>query len=70
MPTCRTNLERWLFAALKRIARYETPARLLKHGGETYGIPGVEALEAAYESVLEEAKRAVKGVRMPKAPVA
>jgi hypothetical protein len=66
MPTCRTDLERRLFTALKRITCYETAARLLKHGD--CGLPGPEALEMAYENVLEEAKRAVKGVRMPKPP--
>lgn len=66
MPICKTDLEIRLFGALKRIARYETAERLLKHGEAAYGISGREALEMAYENMLEEAKRAVKGIRLPK----
>lgn len=54
-----------LYDALKRIACYETSERLLRHGEKAYGIPGQEALEYAYDNVLHEAKRAIKGVRRP-----
>jgi hypothetical protein len=68
MPTCRTPLEVRLFSALKRITHYERPERLLTHYERTYGVPGREAVEMAYDNVLEEARRAVRGVRLPPAP--
>lgn len=54
-----------LYDALKRISQYETSERLLRHGEKAYGIPGREALEYAYDNVLQEAKRAIKGLRRP-----
>ncbi len=67
MPTIKTDLERKLFDALKRIARdYETSDRLLKHGD--CGLSGEEALEYAYDNIQHEARCAIKGVRLPRAP--
>ena len=63
MPTCKTDLEVRLFEALKRITRYETPERLRKHGEVAYGISGDECVDMAYENILEEAKRGIRGVR-------
>ncbi|MBD3762600.1 hypothetical protein [Rhizorhabdus sp.] len=59
-----TPLEVKLYDALKRISQYEQPERLIKNAERVYGIPGEEALEYAYENVLGEAKRAIKGVRI------
>jgi hypothetical protein len=63
MPTCKTDLEQRLYDALKRITKYETAERLLKNGERTYGVPGVEVLEMAYENIMIEAKRGIAGVR-------
>jgi hypothetical protein len=66
MPTCKTNLEQRLYEALKRITRYETPERLRKYGERAYGVSGEEAVEMAYENVLSEAARGIRGVRARK----
>lgn len=67
MSKVSTPLEIKLFDALKRIASYETPERLHRNADRAYGIDGAEAIEYAYENVLEEAKRATKGVRIRRA---
>lgn len=63
MPTCKTELETKLFGALKRIAAYAPPENLRRYAERAYGCSADEAIEMAYENVIEEAKRAVKGVR-------
>lgn len=52
-----------MHAALKRIARYETPAKLHRNAEREYGLDVSEAIEMAYENIQCEARSAVKGVR-------
>lgn len=58
--------ERHYFDALKRIASYQSPDQLRRCAERQYGLPSDEAIEYAYENVLDEAKAAVKGKRRPK----
>lgn len=63
----RSNELRY-FDALKRIAAYETPDQLRRGASREkpeWGIGFEEALEYAYENVLDEARRATKGRRRP-----
>lgn len=53
------------FDALKRIASYQPPKKLHRNAIKQYGLSGEEAIEMAYENVIEEAKRALKGKRRP-----
>lgn len=65
MPTATTDLERKLLAALRRIANdYRSSTSLLKTGDA--GLLGKEALEYAYDNIQQEAKNAIRGVRLPK----
>lgn len=58
-----------MFAALQRIRAYQPPERLKKHSAEDWGLDdGNEAVEYAYENVLQEAKIGLHGVRKPKQP--
>ena len=50
--------EQKLYDALKRIASYTPPENL----------DGDEAIEMAYENVIQEAKNATRGMRRPTAP--
>lgn len=59
--------EQRLYGALKRISVYESAARLHKNAERDYGLSGNEAIECAYENVLQEAKAAIKGMRKPPA---
>jgi len=52
--------------ALERIKRYDTVAQLRRQSERSYGLEFEEALEYAYENVIEEAKAALRGVRKPK----
>lgn len=61
-----TDLERKLYAALKRISQYDNPMKLARRAEKDYGLEPEEAIEMAYENVLNEAKSALKGVRRPK----
>lgn len=61
------NGERY-YDALKRIASYMTPDKLRKCAEGEYGLPFHEALEYAYENILDEARRATYGRRRPKSP--
>lgn len=56
------------FDTLKRIASYQSPEKLRRNAIRQYGLTAEEAIEMAYENVIEEARRAVKGKRRP-APV-
>lgn len=58
--------EQRLYDALKRITSYQRPDKLRRCSERQYGLPYEEALEYAYENVLEEAARAIKGMRRPK----
>lgn len=60
--------EQKLYDALKRIAAYAPPENLRKHSERVYGLEGDEAIEMAYENVIQEAKNAIKGMRRPTAP--
>lgn len=51
--------------ALKRITCYQSPSHMRKHSIKEWGLPFEEVLEIAYENVQEEAKQAVKGIRVP-----
>jgi hypothetical protein len=54
--------------ALTRITKYQTPKQLRRSAEREYGLSYEEALEMAYENVLEEARGALKGYRKPKPP--
>lgn len=56
------------YDALKRIAAYVTPDRLRREAEKSYGLSFEEALEYAYENVVNEARLATKGRRRPKEP--
>jgi hypothetical protein len=58
--------ERRYFDALKCIASYSPPDRLFRTAEKEYGLSYYEALEMAYENVIEEAKSALRGRRRPK----
>jgi hypothetical protein len=62
-----TDLEIRLYTALKRITCYDTPSKLRRRAERDYGLSGDEAIEYAYENVLQEARNGIKGVRLPKA---
>ena len=55
-----------LYTALKRITLYDSPARLRKTSDKNWGLAYEEALEFAYENIQQEAKNAIRGVRLPK----
>lgn len=56
-----------MFSALKRIKSYQSPAQIKKKSWSDWGCQdGNEALEMAYENVLQEARDGLKGVRKPK----
>ncbi len=50
---------------LRRIAAYADPRKLKRDAEAEYGLSYEEALEMAYENVLAEARRAVRGRRRP-----
>lgn len=60
-----TNEQRY-YDALNLITKYDTPERLKKRAERDYGLTGDEAIEMAYENVLNEARMAIKGKRRPK----
>ena len=62
-----TDLEIRLYTALKRITCYDAPAKLRRRAERDYGLSGDEAIEYAYENVLQEARNGLKGIRLPKA---
>jgi hypothetical protein len=64
MPVARTNLEIKLLATLKRIAAYDPPERLRRNSGKMWGLDFEEAIEMAYENMQQEAKSAIRGVRV------
>lgn len=53
------------YDALKRISKYATVKQLERNSEKAYGIGFGECIEYAYENVIEEAKRAIKGHRRP-----
>ena len=54
------------FTALKKIGSYISPERLRASSEKAYGLTYEEALEMAYENVINEAKEAIYGRRTPK----
>ena len=60
--------EQRLYDALKRITRYQSPDDLRRVSERKYGLDGDEAIEMAYENVLNEARSAIKGLRRPEPP--
>jgi hypothetical protein len=54
-----------MYAALKRIASYQTSDSLHRHSRRDYGVDAFEAIEMAYENVLAEAKNGLRKVRKP-----
>lgn len=61
-----TKRELRFFEALKAIASYSSPQKLMKNSWNEYGCDPADAVEMAYENAIEEAKLAIKGVRRPK----
>ena len=55
-----------MYAALKRITQYMAPDKLRNVAEKKYGLEPEEAIEMAYENVLEEARQAIKGMRAPR----
>ena len=60
------SLEQFYFDTLKRISGYADVEKIKRVAAKTYGLTRDEAVEMAYENVLEEARRAIKGRRRPK----
>lgn len=58
--------EEKFYGALKRISAYMPASKLRARSDKLYGLEGDEAIEMAYENVIEEAKRALRGYRKPK----
>ncbi len=58
--------EQRYFDALKRIAAYSSPEHLRDHSEKEYGLLFDEALEMAYENVIEEARAVIQGRRRPR----
>ncbi len=54
------------YHALKRIASYDSVDRLRRTAEKTYGLSYEEAIEMAYENIINEAKTVVRGKRPPK----
>lgn len=61
-----TEIQQRLYNALVRISKYDSPKKLRRDAEREYGLTPDEALELAYENVIQEAKSALKGVRKPK----
>lgn len=57
--------EQKLYDALKRIGSYTPPEKLRRTSERTYGLEGDEAIEMAYENVIQEAKNALRGMKRP-----
>lgn len=56
-----------MYTALKRITLYDSPEKLRRHSEGRYGLGYDEALEYAYENVIDEARKGLRGVRLPRA---
>lgn len=54
------------FDALKVITKYMSPDKLRQIAEKKYGLSPEEAIEMAYENVLETASATIKGKRRPK----
>lgn len=56
---------RRFYDALKRIASYTPPDKLRRTSQKDYGLDGDEAIEYAYDNVINDAKAAIKGMCRP-----
>lgn len=66
MADKQSNEQRY-YDILKHIARnYQTPDQLRRNSEKEYGLDAEEAIEYAYENVIFDAQRAIKGKRRPK----
>lgn len=65
-----TPLELRLYAALKRIASYQSPERMRRSSQKDWGVDYEECLEMAYENLQQEARSATKGLRVSRAALA
>lgn len=61
-----TENELRYFDALKRITLYQSVERLRRSSQKDWGVGFEEALEYAYENVIQEAHNALRGKRRPK----
>jgi hypothetical protein len=66
MSTNQRRNELQYFDALKRITKYQSVEKLRRDSEKDWGLSFEEALEYAYENVIAEAHREVKGKRRPK----
>jgi hypothetical protein len=60
-----TNNELTYFDALKRITKYQSVESLQRRSRGDYGLDSSEAIEYAYENVIQEARNAIRGKRRP-----
>lgn len=58
------------YVALKEITNYMDPEKLRAKSEAMYGVSGNEGIEMAYENVLETARQAIRGHRLPLNPAA
>ena len=54
-----------MYVALRRISKYEPTERLRRHSEKCYGLNADEAIEMAYENVIQEAKNGLRSVKKP-----
>lgn len=67
MSELKTDLEKKLWIALKRITAYDAPRKMRRHSERDWGLPFDEAIEYAYENIQQEARNAIRNVRMQRA---
>ncbi len=59
--------EQHYYDVLKHIAKnYQRPDQLRRGAEKEYGLDADEAIEYAYENIMWDAERAIKGKRRPK----
>lgn len=61
-----TKNELRYYDALKQISKHDSPEWLVKNSERHYGLTYTEALEIAYENVIQVAKDAMRNKRKPK----
>lgn len=61
----RPSNEQRYFDMLKRITLYQSPDRLRRTHEKEWGMTYPDALEMAYENILSDAQRAIRGKRRP-----
>lgn len=62
----RETIER-LVGALRRITAYDSPDKLRRSSEKQWGLPFEEAMEMAYDNIQQEARSALRGVRIQRA---